>query len=58
MFLRCIFKKIKNINAEGLSIGSSGLMYIYKNNIHKYHFVAKELLNLNYITLGLTLKLP
>ena len=38
-----------NINAESLSVASSGLMYIYKNNIHKY-FTAKELLNLDYIT--------
>lgn len=44
-----MFKKIKNISAESLSIVSSGLMYIYKNNIHKYHFMAKELLDLDYI---------
>lgn len=50
MFLRCIFKKIKNINAESLSILSSGLMCSYKNNLRKYHFMAKELLNLDYIT--------
>lgn len=50
MFLKCVFKKIKNINAEGLSIVCSGLMYIYKNNIQKYHFMTEELLNLDYIT--------
>lgn len=33
-----------------LSILSSGLMYIHKSNIYKYHFVVKEQLNLDYIT--------
>lgn len=34
-----------------LSAASSGLMYIYKNNIHKYHSMTKEQLHLDHITL-------